>query len=156
MKTSQSKAKLNGKPFKIAIILARYNDDLGSELLENTTATLLKNGVIAKNIDVIRVPGALEIPLAAQMIAQNKSHQAIIALGIVIKGETAHFEHVSQQSHNGLMQVSLEQKIPVIFGILTVNNLKQATDRISKTKLNKGQEYAEAAIEMAQLLQKLQ
>lgn len=156
MKTSSSKPILNGKPYKIAIILSRYNDDLGMELLENTKATLLKNGVTEKMIDVYRIPGALELPLAAKAVAKQKMYQAIIALGIVIKGDTTHFEHVSNQSHKGLMQVSLEHQLPIIFGVLTVNNLKQAKERVNKNDLNKGKEYAEAAIEMAQLMEKLE
>jgi 6,7-dimethyl-8-ribityllumazine synthase len=153
MKISQSTPpSLNGKNLKIAIVLCRYNDHLGNELLQNTQETLLTHGVITKNIEIFRIPGALEAPLATQFLAEKKKYDAIITLGLVIKGSTAHFEHVCTQSYRGLMDVSLQTKTPIIFGILTVNNEKQAIERVSKKKLHKGKEYAEAAIEMATLL----
>lgn len=153
MKLSRTAAPiLDGKKFRIAIVLCRYNDHLGQELLENSTETLLKNGVLAKNITLIHVPGALETPLATQHLTKKKLYHAIIVLGAVIKGETAHFDHVCRESYRGLMDVSLKTATPVIFGILTVNNEQEALDRVSKKKLNKGKEYAEAALEMAMLL----
>lgn len=156
MKTSKSKPNINGRAYRIAIILARYNDELGHELMENTKASLMQNGVLEKMIDVYRVPGALELPLAAKAIANQKMHQAIIALGIVIRGETAHFDHVSKESHRGLMSVQLEKKIPIIFGVLTVNDIDQAKARVNKDQLNKGDEYSTAALEMAQFMEKME
>ncbi len=144
-----------GKNLKIAIILARYNDHLGSQLLKNTLENLQKQGVQQKNISVVRVPGALEAPLMAEVLAKTKKYQALIALGVVIKGETAHFKHVCAQSYRGLMDVSLKNHLPVIFGILTVLNEKQARERIDKKRMNKGLEYAEAALEMAGILHKM-
>jgi 6,7-dimethyl-8-ribityllumazine synthase len=150
MKTSSSKpSALNGKYLRIAIILARYNDSIGSELLKNTHDTLVEHGVGESNIKVLRVPGALELPLAALIIAKEKIYDAIIALGVVIKGETAHFEHVCEQSLRGLMDVGLETETPVVFGVITAMNEAQARERANKDKLNKGREYAETAIEMA-------
>lgn len=152
MKINQSKSsKLNGKPFKFAVILPRFNDHLGQELYQNTKSTLLKNGVQEKNILLTRVPGSLETPYSALHLSQTQDVNAIIALGIVIKGDTSHYDLVCEESYRGLMAVSLGQNIPIIFGILTVNNLKQAIDRISAKKMNKGKEFAESAIEMAQL-----
>lgn len=153
MKKFQSKpANLNGKPYKFAIILSRFNDHLGNELFENTRKALLSHGTIVKNIKVFRVPGALEIPLIAEVLAEKKRYDAIIALGVVIKGATPHFEHVSEQCYRGLMDTSLCCQIPIIFGVLTVNNEKQAKERTSAKQQNKGKEYAGSAIEMAMLM----
>lgn len=144
--------QMSGKAYKIAVILARFNDELGLELYKNTRDTLMENGVLPKNIDLIRAPGALELPLVAQTLAHTKKYHAIIALGVVIKGDTPHFDYVCQETYRGLMDVNLTTGIPTIFGVLTVNNLKQAKDRTSKTKLNKGKEFAESALEMANLI----
>ena len=155
MKISESTPiKLNGKPFRFAIILSRFNDKLGLELLKNTKETLMANGVKEKRIEIFRVPGALEIPIAANLLAQKHRYNVIIALGVVIKGATPHFQHVSQQCYRGLMDVSLYSDTHVIFGVLTVNNEKQAKERFAKKGLNKGKEYAEAAIEMAMLVRR--
>lgn len=155
MKISKSNAeKLNGKPYKFAIILSRYNDSIGNELLKNTMETLLNNGAKEKNIDLFRVPGALEIPVTANALALKDKYDALICLGVVIKGDTPHFDLVAQESYRGLMDISLCSDTPIIFGILTVNTLKQAKDRAAKSKMNKGKEFAEAAIEMATLLQR--
>jgi len=152
MQTSSSKpATLNGKGLRIAIILARYNDAIGGELLKNTHATLLEYGVGESDINTLRVPGALELPLAAKIVAKTGKYHAIIALGVIIKGETAHFEHVCEQSLRGLMDVGLQTETPVIFGIITALTEAQANDRADSDKLNKGREYAETAIEMAGL-----
>ena len=151
MKTPSSKPKLSGKSMRIAIILARYNDGIGGELLKNTRAALISHGVKASDIKVVRVPGAMELPLAAKLAARANNCDAIIALGVVIKGETAHFEHVCRESLRGLMDVGLETLTPVIFGVITAYSVAQARERADKNKLNKGREYAETAIEMAGL-----
>ena len=155
MKLSGSKsATLNGKKYRYGIILSRYNDHLGSELLKNTHANLLKNGAKEKNIEIFRVPGALEIPVTANLLALQDKYDVIIALGVVVKGETPHFDLVARECYRGLMDISLCSDTPIIFGVLTVNNEKQAKDRVSKAKLNKGKEYAETAIEMATLIKR--
>ena len=155
MKTSQSQpANLNGKGLRIAIILARYNDGIGSELLKNTHETLIGHGVKESDIKVLRVPGALELPLAAKLAAGTGKFDAIIALGVVIKGETPHFEHVCRESLHGLMNVGLKTEVPVVFGVITALNVAQAQERAEKGKLNKGREYAETAIEMAGIVGK--
>lgn len=135
------------KSLKIAIILPRFNDALGQKLLLNTQNELKKLGV--KMVQIYRVPGALELPFAAQKIALSKKYNAIIALGIVVRGETKHFDLVTEHSHSGLMQVSLTNKLPIIFGVLAVENEKQAIERVEETKMNKGKEFAQAAVEMA-------
>lgn len=153
MKLNQSKSVKtlsanSGKNLHIAIILPRFNDELGQELLENTKSKLESLGI--KNISLYRVPGALELPYATLKIAKAKKYDVIIALGIVIRGETKHFDIVTEEAHRGLMQVSLTHTIPVIFGILAVENKKQALDRVRNDRMNKGAEFAEAAVEMAQ------
>lgn len=145
---------LNGKGLKIAIVLSRFNDSAGNELLKNTVKELQNLGVEENDIILERVPGALELPFAAQEIARQKP-DVMIALGVVIRGETYHFELVANESHRGLMNVSLTTGIPVIFGVITANTPDQAIARASKTQLNKGKEYAQSAIEMARLAKKL-
>ena len=149
---SSNPTKLQGKNLRIAIILPRFNDSLGNILLNNTHETLLRRGVQGKNITLFRVPGALELPLTAKILAKKKKYDAIIALGVVIKGDTPHFEHVCTQCHRGLMDVGLETETPVIFGVITALNEQQARDRVEKKRLNKGRQYAETAIELANLL----
>lgn len=159
MKTTTARVpKLDGKPYRIAIIASRYNETLMEKLLKNTIQTLGEHHVLESNIEVYRVPGALELPVMALKLSRrpvrrnSKTFDVLIALGIIIKGETAHFEYVSEHSYRGLMEVSLRSGIPVIFGILTTYTLQQAIDRTSEKGQNKGREYAETAIEMAQKL----
>ena len=155
MKTSKSNMEeLNGKAYKIAVILSRYNDDIGNELLSNTRQALLKYGTKERNIDLYRVPGALEIPVTANALALQDKYDAIICLGVVIRGDTPHFDLVTSECYRGLMDVSLCSDTPIVFGVLTTNNLKQAKERSAKNKMNKGKEFAEAAIEMATLLRR--
>lgn len=136
--------KINGKNLKIGIVLPYFNEKLGLELYKNTVEELLKHNVAEKNIILTRVAGALEIPFACQKIA--KKFNAIIALGIVIRGETTHYKLVTETTHQGLMRIQLDTKIPIIFGILACENLEQVLKRISKKGLNKGKEFAQAAL----------
>lgn len=155
MKTSKSSPeKLNGKSCKFAVILSRYNDDIGNELLKNTMETLLAHGTKEKNIELYRVPGALEIPVTANALALKDKYDAIITLGVVIKGDTPHFDLVAGECYRGLMDISLCSDTPIIFGVLTVHTVKQAKERAAKSRMNKGKEFAEAALEMAALLKR--
>ncbi|MEK7673393.1 MAG: 6,7-dimethyl-8-ribityllumazine synthase [Patescibacteria group bacterium] len=140
-----AKQKQKFSTIKIAIILPYFNDEMGMELFENTKKTLLENGVPQKNINLIRVAGALEIPFACKK-ALAKKPQAIIALGIVIRGETSHYELVTENCYQGLMQLQLTQTTPMIFGIQTCENIKQAQARITEKGLNKGKEAALSAL----------
>lgn len=142
------------KKLKIGIIFSLFNSSIGNKLLESTVENLIKLGVTEKNINVFNVPGALEIPLAAQKITEKK-YDAIIALGIVIKGDTYHFEIVSDESHRALMDISLKRKIPVVFGIICAYSEKQARDRTDAKKMDKGREFAETAVEMANFVKKM-
>ena len=146
------KAKPDGKNLKICIIFSTFNDIIGSHLLTNTKNALVQYGVLSKDIEIIKVPGALEIPFAAKECINSGKYHAIITLGIVIKGDTPHFDLVANESYRGIMHLNITSDIPVIFGIITANNKKQAEDRALKDKLNKGPEFAEAAIVMANLV----
>lgn len=144
------------KNSKIAIIISRYNDSLGNTLLENVLKTLKKHHVMEKNIKVFQVPGALEIPFAVKkLIKTTPRYDAVITLGMVIKGNTYHFELVCNETYRALMGLSMNSPIPIIFGVLTVNNIAQAEERVSAKKLNKGEEFALSALEMISLNKKI-
>lgn len=138
--------EVSNDKLKIAIILPYFNEELGLELLENTKKELLNQKVKASNIKLVRVAGALEIPFACQKIAEKYKPNAIIALGIIVRGKTKHFDLVSENTYQGIMKVQLEKKIPIAFGVLTCENAKQAKERTSASGLNKGKEAALAAL----------
>ncbi|MBS98764.1 MAG: 6,7-dimethyl-8-ribityllumazine synthase [Oceanospirillaceae bacterium] len=141
---------------KYAILVGRFNSFVVESLLEGALDALKRHGVKEDNIRVIRVPGAFEIPLAAQKVAAQKQDDAIIALGAVIRGGTPHFEYVSAESSKGVAQVSLEYGIPVANGILTVNSIEQAVERSGTKAGNKGAEAALSAMEMVSLMRQLE
>ncbi|HMR00895.1 MAG TPA: 6,7-dimethyl-8-ribityllumazine synthase [Candidatus Gracilibacteria bacterium] len=156
MKIESSSAKnLNGEGLKIAIVLSRFNDSIGSKLHENAKATLIDLNVEEANISTIRVPGSLELPLACKTAAEAGQFDAIIALGIVLRGGTIHYELVCNESHRGIMNASLQTGVPMIFGVLTAETKEQALERAEASGLNRGKEYAEAAVEMALLMKQL-
>ena len=140
-----------GAGLKIGIVMSRFNVDVGEGLLSSCTATLLKQGVAAGDVRIVSVPGALEAPLVLQKMAQSGQYDALIALGAVIRGETYHFEIVSNESSSGISSVQLETGVPIANGILTTENDDQALARM----MEKGADCAIAAIEMANLLKKL-
>ncbi len=151
MKINSSKPEqLSGEMRKIAIILPRFNDELGTKLLNSTIKQLQKHGVASEDIGIFRCPGAMELPYTALKITQKNEFDVIIALGIIIQGATPHFDLVCRESHAGLMKVSLDQNTPIIFGIITAHNLEQVVERIEETQMNKGADFADAALEMAQ------
>ncbi|MBP3847579.1 6,7-dimethyl-8-ribityllumazine synthase [bacterium] len=137
---------------KFCIILARFNDFIGAKLLSGAIDELKRHGVKEENIDIIRVPGAFEIPVIAQKVASSKKYNAVITLGAVIKGATPHFEYVSNEVAKGIAQVSLNTGIPVTFGVLTTDNIEQAIERAGTKAGNKGSDAARTAIEMSNLL----
>jgi len=141
----------NGKNLRIAIVLSRFNADVGQALLKSCRQTLEKQGVRAEDVCVVTVPGALESPLALQKLAQTGRHDALIALGAVIRGETYHFEIVSNEAASGISAVQLDFGVPIANGILTTESDEQAQARAAE----KGADCALAAIEMANLLKKL-
>ena len=153
MKIFEGKLVVDNENF--CIVIARFNDFIGSKLLEGAVDTLKRHGVKDENIDVVKVPGAFEIPVIAQKLAQSKKYNAIIALGAVIKGSTPHFDYVSAEVSKGIAQVSLQTGIPVAFGVLTTDNIEQAIERAGTKAGNKGADAAKTAIEMANLIKGL-
>ncbi|MDH4152104.1 MAG: 6,7-dimethyl-8-ribityllumazine synthase [Betaproteobacteria bacterium] len=141
----------DGAGLRIGIVVGRFNVDVGDGLLSSCTAALLKHGVSRKDMCIVTVPGALEIPLTLQTMARSGKYDALIALGAVIRGETFHFEIVSNESARGITDVQLATGVPVANGILTTENDDQAEVRMAQ----KGTDCALAAIEMARLLPRL-
>ena len=137
---------------KFCIIVSRFNDFIGSKLLAGAIDELKRHGVASDNIDVVKVPGAFEIPVIAQKCAKSNKYNAIITLGAVIKGSTTHYDYVCAEVSKGVAQVSLQTGVPVIFGVLTTDNIEQAIERAGTKAGNKGSEAAKAAIEMVNLL----
>ncbi|HEC27970.1 MAG TPA: 6,7-dimethyl-8-ribityllumazine synthase [Gammaproteobacteria bacterium] len=141
---------------RFALLVARFNSFIVESLLEGAIDTLKRHGADEKNLHIIRVPGAFEMPLAAQRLAVGKDYDAIIALGAVIRGGTPHFEYVAGENTKGLANVSMKYDIPVAFGVLTVDNIEQAIERAGTKAGNKGGEAALSAIEMVSLFKQLE
>ncbi len=137
---------------KFCIVISRFNDFIGAKLLSGAVDELKRHGVNDENIDIVKVPGAFEIPLAALKFAKTGKYDAIITLGAVIKGSTPHFDYVSAEVSKGVAQVSLQTGIPVVFGVLTTDNIEQAIERAGTKAGNKGSDAAKTAIEMANLV----
>src|SRR4029077_14860946 len=146
---------LDGSELRIAIVVSRFNDDVTRRLLRGAREALQKHGVAEEEIEVFCVPGSLELPVTALALAEKGEHDAIVALGAVIRGETFHFEIVATQAAQGLMQVQLDTGVPITFGVLTTEDRDQALARSGPTN-NKGADAAEAAIETANLLREIQ
>ncbi len=140
---------------KFAIVFSRFNEFVGESLLTSAYDCLKKHGVKEENIDVFKVPGAFEIPVTADKLASKHKYDAIICLGVIIRGATAHFEYVSSACSNGISQVSLKYSLPVIFGVLTTDTIEQAIERAGSKAGNKGWDSALTAIEMADLFNSL-
>ncbi len=137
---------------RFCIILSRFNDFIGSKLLAGAIDELERHGLNPDNIDVVKVPGAFEIPITALKYAKTGKYNAIITLGAVIKGSTPHFDYVSAEVSKGVAQVSLQTQVPVIFGVLTTDNIEQAIERAGTKAGNKGSDAARTAIEMSNLM----
>ena len=145
-------ANLQKQKKKYAIVLARFNEFIVSKLLDGCLDGLKRHGVKEEEIEVIWVPGSFEIPLTAKALAQSKRYDAVIALGAVIRGATTHYELVSAEVAKGIASSSLETGVPIIFGVITTENIEQAIERAGTKAGNKGFDAATAAIEMANLL----
>ena len=148
---SGSPAGLSGEGLRVGVVVGRFNEKVGEALLAGCTAELARLGVNASAIRVVTVPGALEIPLALQKLANTGKFDALIALGAVIRGETYHFEIVSNESASGITTVALDSGVPIANGILTTENEAQAMARVAQ----KGVDCAQAAVEMANLMKQL-
>jgi 6,7-dimethyl-8-ribityllumazine synthase len=147
---------LNAEGKKFGIIVARFNSFVCEKLLEGAIDSLVRSGAAEADIDVARVPGAFELPLVTKKMAASGKYDAIICLGAVIRGATPHFDVVVNEASKGVAQVGLESGLPVLFGVLTTETIEQAIERSGTKAGNKGAEVAVAAIEMANLVGKLQ
>ena len=143
----------DAKNYKIAIVVSRFNDFITEKLLDGALYTLKKYGVKEENITVLWVPGSFEIPLASKIISKNVD--GVICIGVVIKGDTVHFDFVANQNASGVLNASLETQIPIIYGILTTETVEQALNRAGIKMGNKGSQSAIALIEMISLLKKI-
>ena len=141
-----------GGKIKVGIIGGRFNEFITSKLIAGAKDALIRHGVKEENIDLAWVPGAFEIPLVAQKMAKTKKYDAIITLGAVIRGATPHFDYVCSEVSKGVATVSLQNEMPVIFGVLTVNSIEEAIERSGTKAGNKGFEAGMGAIEMINLL----
>jgi len=140
---------------KFCIVISRFNEFIGGKLLSGAVDELKRHGVEDSNIDVVWCPGAFEIPLIAKKCAKSGKYSAVITLGAVIKGATSHYDYVCAEVSKGVASVSLETGVPVIFGILTTENLEQAIERAGTKAGNKGADAAKSAIEMANLINQI-
>ncbi|KXK05546.1 MAG: 6,7-dimethyl-8-ribityllumazine synthase [Nitrospirae bacterium] len=137
------------------IVASKFNTFVTGRLLTACVAVLKQAGVVEGAIEVVRVPGAFEIPLVARQLARSGRVDAVICLGAVIRGDTPHFEYISTEVSRGILQASLETDVPVVFGVLTTDTVAQATERADPGKLNRGADAARTAIEMANLMKLL-
>jgi 6,7-dimethyl-8-ribityllumazine synthase len=146
---------LSAAGLKVGIVVSRFNRFITDRLLEGALDALLRSGAKESDLEVVRVPGSFEIPLAAKALAETKRHGAIVCLGALVRGETPHFEYLASQVAKGIAETSLQSGVPIAFGVLTVDNLEQAIERAGTKLGNKGAEAALTAVEMANLLKKL-
>ncbi len=145
----------SNKHIRIAIISSSFRKDVSAALLRNCIATLKKRGVPDLCIDVYRVPGSMEIPLVAKKLARKEVYDALIAFGAIVKGKTYHFEQIANECARGCMNVSLEYEVPIVFEVLAVYDIKDAIERATRAKDNKGVEAAHTALRMIKLISKL-
>ncbi|WP_052255667.1 6,7-dimethyl-8-ribityllumazine synthase [Salinicoccus sp. YB14-2] len=146
---------MTGKGLKIGIVAGRFNDFITNQLINGAEGALVSHQVNSDDIDLVYVPGAFEIPLVAKKMAASEKYDAIIALGCVIRGSTSHYDYVCNQSAKGILEAGLSTDIPVIFGVVTTENIEQAIERAGTKMGNKGVDSANSAIEMANLMKEL-
>ena len=147
--------KFDGRDVRIAIVAGRFNEFITSKLIGGALDVLKRNDVSEENIDIAWVPGAFEIPLIAKKLANTQKYDAIITLGAVIKGSTPHFDYVCAEVSKGVAQISLQSELPLIFGVLTTNNIEEAIERAGTKAGNKGADAAFSAIEMINLIKEI-
>ena len=140
---------------RVAIVVSRFNDFVTERLLEGARAALSDAGIVAADIEVLHVPGAFEIPMAAQRIAEGGKVAAVVCLGCLIRGATPHFEYIASACAQGIMAAAATTGVPMSFGVLTTNSAEEALERAAPGPSNKGREAAEAALEMARLFVKI-
>ena len=147
--------ELVARDLRFAIIAARFNEFVVDPLMRGALDALKRHGVAEKQIEIVRVPGAFDIPIVARKLALSRRYEALIALGAVIRGQTPHFDYVAGECASGLARIALESGVPIGFGVLTTENMEQAIDRAGGKAGNKGADAALAALEMANLLRRL-
>src|SRR5215217_4368430 len=140
---------------RFGIVVAKFNKFVTSKLLSSCLDGLTKHGVREHDIEVVRVPGAFEIPLVAKILSKSARVDAVICLGAVIRGDTPHFDYISAEASRGIGQAALDADVPIIFGVLTTDTVAQAIERAEPAKFNRGGEAAKSAIEMASVLRQL-
>lgn len=142
---------LTARNKKFAVVASRFNDFITARLVEGALDALIRHEADEKNVEIWKVPGSFEIPALAKRIAASKKFDAVICLGCVIRGDTPHFDYVAAEAAKGIAQVSMSADVPVVFGVITADNLEQAVERAGAKAGNKGKDAAETAIEMANL-----
>jgi len=147
--------KIVARGMRFGIVASRFNDFICGRLIDGAVDALTRSGAEEKSIDVIKVPGAFEIPIAAKKLAKSGKYDAVICLGAVIRGATPHFEYISAEVSKGIALVGLEMEIPVIFGVVTTDTIEQAIERAGSKSGNKGWDAALSAIEMVDLFKKI-
>ena len=147
--------ELLARDLRFAIVAARFNDFVVEPLIRGALDALRRHGVLDKQIDIVRVPGAFDIPIVARKLALAHRHEALIALGCVIRGQTPHFDYVAGECAGGIARIALESGVPIAFGVLTTDTAEQAVDRAGGKAGNKGADAALVALEMANLLRRL-
>lgn len=140
------------KPYKFSIVVSKFNQPITQALLDGALERLSELNIQKEQVRVAWVPGAVELPLIAQKMAETRQYEAVICLGVVIRGETGHYDHVCQQASLGCQQVALQYSIPVIFGVLTTENKDQALARAGGDRGNKGRDSVDAAVEMVDMM----
>jgi 6,7-dimethyl-8-ribityllumazine synthase len=151
----ESTGSLDGKGLRIGIVVSRFNRTVTEQLLSGALEALAAHGVADDDVQVVHVPGAFEVPYAAQCLAAGRRYDALICLGAVVRGETPHFEYIAAEVTRGIGSIALQHQIPIAFGVLTTDTIEQALDRAGARHGNKGYESAVTAIEMARVSQQL-
>lgn len=155
MKPKVHRGRLNAEGFRFAIVASRWNDFLTSKLIDGALEGLESLGAVEDKVEVFMVPGSFELPAAAKRLAESGNFDAILALGVVIRGETSHFDYVAGEAAKGVGQVSMQTGVPVMFGVVTANTLEQAINRCGVKAGNKGYEAAMSAVEMVNLYREI-
>jgi len=150
-----TEGNLNAEELQFGIVVSKFNEFVTSRLEASVLETLKRHGSSENNIQIVRVPGAFEIPLVARQLARSNQFDAVVCLGAVIRGETPHFDFISAEMSRGIAQASWDTGIPIVFGVLTTNTAEEALVRAGTTEVNRGTAAARTAIEMATLMKKL-
>jgi len=146
---------LSAKGLKFGVVLSRFNEFIGNQLLEGAVDALLRSGASDSDIEIVKVPGSFEIPATVQVMMQKGQYDAIVCLGAIIRGATPHFDYIASEAAKGIARISMDSGLPVAFGIITADTLEQAIERAGTKSGNKGRDAALNAIEMANLFKEL-